>query len=349
MKMDSYNSILAFGKMPLMLLLLSLLLLAGCGSNDDENGDDTSNGSKGRVSSSSGEGTVNPNSSSSTNGGYPKLVEGQPGVQRGWNSRYWDGCRPHCTLPENAWKDKSYRPEDENPPPEAFDIIAKVCNKDNNEVPAYFWYDEWRKWFSNNSSCEENGPIDGEKLYTCWDMAPYAVNDTLAYGFAATPGTGDQCGKCFQMQFTGEWEDAEARPTHKALKGKTMIVMSSNIGHDVSGGQFDVMIPGGGVGAFNSFSDQLGMNAEDIGARMGGLLSSCEQNELNGGWEASLEQWQTCLRNRCNAVFGDKHENLLNGCLWQVDWYMAANNPVVLYKEVECPQYLIDKYRVSVK
>jgi hypothetical protein len=298
---------------------------------------------------SSGEEAVSSSSAPPAAESYPKLAEGQDGVQRGWNSRYWDGCRAHCTLPQNAWVGTSYDPSTENLPSEAFDMICKACDKDNNEVAAYFWYNDWQKWFSNNSSCEQGGPIPGANIYTCWDMAPVAVNDTLAYAFAATPGTGDQCGKCFQIQFTGEWKDVPDKPlpTHQALKGKTMIVMSSNIGHDVSGGQFDVLIPGGGVGAFNSFSDQLGMSAEALGSRMGGLLTDCD-NEITG-WSATLDQWQTCLRNKCNATFGDKSKILLEGCLWQADWYMAANNPSVLYKEVECPQYLIDKYRSNIR
>ena len=34
--------------------------------------------------------------------------------------------------------------------------------------------------------------------------------------------------------------------------------MASNIGYDVARGQFDVMIPGGGVGLFNGCADILG-------------------------------------------------------------------------------------------
>ncbi len=322
---------------------------SGGSSSSLESGTSSSSLEGGGVSS--GNETVSSSSSFTTPvaGSYPTLAEGQSGVQKGWNSRYWDGCRAHCTLPQNAWVGTSYDPSTENLPGAAFDMICKACNKDNNEVAAYFWYNDWQKWFSNNSSCEQGGPIPGENIYTCWDMAPVAVNDTLAYAFAATPGTGDQCGKCFQIQFTGEWRDVPDKPlpTHQALKGKTMIVMSSNIGHDVSGGQFDVLIPGGGVGAFNSFSDQLGMSAEALGSRMGGLLTDCD-NEITG-WSATLDQWQTCLRNKCNTTFGNKSKILLEGCLWQADWYMAANNPSVLYKEVECPQYLIDKYRSNVR
>ncbi|MEI8634903.1 hypothetical protein P4S72_28405 [Vibrio sp. PP-XX7] len=42
------------------------------------------------------------------------------------------------------------------------------------------------------------------------------------------------------------------------MQGKTMIVQALNIGYDVSGGQFDLLVPGGGVGAFNACSAQWG-------------------------------------------------------------------------------------------
>ena len=58
----------------------------------------------------------------------------------------------------------------------------------------------------------------------------------------------DACGKCFQLQFDGGFRHGEPKAAHAMMKGKTMIVMASNIGHDVGGGQFDIMIPGGGLG-----------------------------------------------------------------------------------------------------
>jgi hypothetical protein len=87
------------------------------------------------------------------------------------------------------------------------------------------------------------------------------------------------------------------------------------------------------------------------------LLNNCINNinavlgtdiRANESWRANLEQWQECLRRECNRVFGNKNKSLLNGCLWHVDWYMAADNPILYYKKVECPQYLKDKYRSSV-
>ena len=36
------------------------------------------------------------------------------------------------------------------------------------------------------------------------------------------------------------------------------------------------------------------------------------------------------------------------GCKWYADWYMAADNPTYNWEEVQCPQYLIDKYMSTV-
>jgi len=136
--------------------------------------------------------------------------------------------------------------------------------------------------------------------------------------------------------------------------------MASNIGGDVmynvtmkngkKGTQFDIMIPGGGVGAFNSFSDQLGLTVKDMGVGFGGLLSNCIEGGLanmgirDGSHRATLEQWQECLRNECKRVFNGKAKELYNGCMWHVDWFMAADNPTLHYQKVECPKYLKDKY-----
>ena len=51
--------------------------------------------------------------------------------------------------------------------------------------------------------------------------------------------------KCFALTFTGTGK-YETKANHQALKGKTLVVMASNIGYDVENGQFDMMIPGGG-------------------------------------------------------------------------------------------------------
>jgi uncharacterized repeat protein (TIGR02543 family) len=97
------------------------------------------------------------------------------------------------------------------------------------------------------------------------------------------------------------------------------------------------------VGAFDSFSGQLGISNSRLGQQYGGLLSDCE-TQL--GWaNGTLAQYQSCLRAKCNDVFSDpKHALLKEGCNFYADWFMAANNPKVTYRETTCPQELIDRY-----
>ncbi|MDR2731994.1 MAG: hypothetical protein LBB36_02115, partial [Fibromonadaceae bacterium] len=57
-----------------------------------------------------------------------------------------------------------------------------------------------------------------------------------------------------------------------------------------------------------------------------------------------VSDYQTCLKNKC-SIF--TNAALKAGCEFYADWFMAANNPTILYKEVDCPQYLIDKYKAT--
>jgi hypothetical protein len=51
----------------------------------------------------------------------------------------------------------------------------------------------------------------------------------------------------------------------------------------------------------------------------------------------------------CDAAFGDSnYPNLLRGCHWFADWFMAADNPTYQWEEVDCPQYLVDKYQTTI-
>ena len=235
---------------------------------------------------------------------YPPLEEGASGVKRGVTTRYWDGCRTSCSIARNC----------------------RACAKNG--------YDEVSPGESN--------------AYACFDMAPFAINDTLAYAFAATLETTLPCGKCARLQFNDEWPyDASPLVTHRALKGKTLIVMANNTG-TVGENHFDIMIPGGGLGAFDCFSEQIGSNPSDLGYRMGGLLSECMFDEDKSYGVPSnrftLEMWQDCLTKKCHRAFDGKPKELLDGCLWQSSWLMAADNPNVYWTEVACPKALVEKY-----
>jgi hypothetical protein len=288
---------------------------------------------------------------------YPTLEEGGE-VKKGWESRYWDGCKPHCSWPDNVETSQPW-------------AICRNCDRDNKEMPAYFLHDanEWwpgtylgtpnagdpnstiKEWEKSPAYAEWktiNPAYSGSPAYTCWDMIPHVIKDTLAYAFAATPKDGvNRCGKCYQLQFDGDdrKNPGRGRDTHRALIGKTLIVLSSNTG-GLEPGQFDIMIPGGGVGACkDAFSKQTGISEEDL-EQDGGLLSVCISKF--DYYKTPKDSLQNCVREECRKVFGSKSKELLDGCLFMADWYMAADNPTLVYKEVECPQYLVDKYRSTI-
>ncbi len=216
----------------------------------------------------------------------------------GYASRYWDCCEPHCAWPEHGG-------------------TASTCDAKGNKVAG-----------GSTSMC------DGGNAGICRGQFPIVVNDTLAFAFAATPGGESNCGKCFDLVFTGQGK--YATDNHTKLKGKHLIVMSNNVGYDVAGGQFDIMIPGGGFGIFDGCSAKMGWGSQ--GARYGGLLTECEESS---GYKAST--YKSCLTNKCNTSFANDPQ-AKEGCLFLANWMNAAGNPLHNYKEVECPQELIARF-----
>lgn len=258
------------------------------------------------VKSSSSQQQIKSSSSQATNPNASaeeaKYLNAGAGGQQGFATRYWDCCMPHCAWPEHGGK-------------------AKTCDA-KGKTPIG----------NNNGSICSNG-----QGTTCTSQTPIIVSEKLAYAFAATPGNDNTCGKCFALTFTGQGK-YETKANHQALKGKTLVVMASNIGYDVQGGQFDVMIPGGGVGAFNGCAN---MGWGDQGAQYGGLLSKCE-NEV--GYDGDLlNKRKECLKEKCNKSFANDAE-AKEGCLFLATWMEAAGNPLHTYKEVDCPQALIQKF-----
>ena len=268
---------------------------------------------------------------------------------KGWNSRYWDACKPHCSWISNGQEGKTDTTTQASY--EAGMTTARNCNIHDVEVPTFtlghavqqYWYG----FEGTNNAC---GNAKEKGVFTCTDMAPIAVNDSLSYAYVAGPGSQTTCGKCFHLQYDGSFKDASAnnaaKETHKALKGKHIVVMTSNIGHDVEVGQFDLMVPGGGVGAFDALSTQVNGQNINWGAGFGGFLTECQSKH---GYDNKLEVYQECVRDMCDAAFGNAgFPNLLRGCHWFADWYMAADNPTYHWEEVDCPQYLIDHYMTRI-
>ena len=270
----------------------------------------------------------------------------------GWNTRYWDACKPHCsqTSTDGAEGKPKINTQAEY---EASHYTARVCNIHDIEIPTFTYSKGLERYWvgiqNTPNACDEAQPATGGG-FTCTDMAPVAVNDTLAYAFVAGSAETTSCGKCFHLQYDGSFKDASGtnapKETHKALKGKHIIVMASNIGHDVKPGQFDLMVPGGGPGIFNALNLMIDRNDIEWGAQYGGFLTYCQQKL---GYDKGLTDYQSCVTEMCNAAFAESnYPNLLRGCLWFANWYMAADNPTYQWEEVECPQYLLDKYSTTI-
>ena len=256
---------------------------------------------------------VASSSSRASSNGYAKnnLVVVSGGASgSGWATRYWDCCKPSCSWTENAGSGNE----------------ARMCTTSGTEITNY----------STTSVC------NGGTAATCTSQIPMIIDDSTAYAFAAVPASnGGQCGHCYALTFTGNGKYENKSP-QQALKGKVLVVMASNVGTDVEQGQFDVMIPGGGVGLYNGCS---GMGwGSDMGAQYGGLLSDCESSV---GYSYSgttlISKRAECLTNKCNSTFANDAV-AKEGCLFLATWMSAAGNPMHNYVEVECPSELKAKY-----
>lgn len=268
----------------------------GCKSIQSASSTPKSSASQNPGQSSSSKNNQTQSSSSRAQSQGPSLLPKVIGQEKdGYATRYWDSCKPHC-----AWEGKG-------------GPVARTCHADGSKAGT-----------GEASAC------DGGPAGTCTDQTPQIVNDTIAYAFAATPGGGNDCGKCYMLTFKGTGASATNTPTddaHRSIKGKHLIVMASNIGYDVSHNQFDLMIPGGGNGAFNGCS-KMGLSC--AGASHGGFLTTCNYSK-------------SCLINMCNKEYAN-NTNMRNGCLFLANWMNAANNPEVKFVQVECPSALTAKY-----
>lgn len=242
-------------------------------------------------------------------GGCPVIKYVNGGMSgSGHATRYWDCAKPSCAWPENANQGTGK--------------MARQCGKDGVTL-------------LNDPSAPS--ALDGGNATTCKSQTAFTINgcDNIGFAFAATPGN-NSCGKCFELTFTGEGK-YETKTNHQKLKGKKLIVMASNIGGDVSSGQFDIMIPGGGVGIKNACGN-IGFN-QGTTTTHGGMLSDCE-NEVGYNGDVYSKR-KECLTKKCNATFSG---DALKGCLFLADFMEAAGNPLHTFKQVECPQVLLDKY-----
>ena len=199
---------------------------------------------------------------------------------KGKTTRYWDCCKP-----SGAWSGKA---SVTNP--------VTSCAKDGTTtVPA-----------STQSACS------GGTSFMASSQQPWAINTTLAYGFAAASIAGGTestwlCA-CYKLTFDSS----------TPVSGKSMIVQVVNTaGADVSTNQFDLLIPGGGVGIYNGCTAQFGAPAKGWGAQYGGISNLTECAQLPAA--------------------------LRPGCNWRFNWFSNANNPAVSFHRLKCPAALTEK------
>lgn len=234
-----------------------------------------------------------------------------PGSCDGYATGYWDCCKPHC-----GWKDNV---QGGSP--------LMACDMSDNSL---------------GSNVDAQSACNGGNAYQCHNLVPWAVDDKLAYGYAAVPASAqaDICGKCFELQFMGQTHNSEPDPGSTALAGKRMIVQAVNIGSDVANGQFDLLVPGRGVGMFDACSSQWGVSKADLGETYGGFLLACQKR----GNRQDHAAMKSCVMQSCMNVFEAKGlTELAAGCKWFIDWFQVADNPQLKYKQVSCPSEISGK------
>ncbi|KAK3503311.1 RlpA-like double-psi beta-barrel-protein domain-containing protein-containing protein [Neurospora crassa] len=193
----------------------------------------------------------------------------------GQSTRYWDCCKPSC-----SWSGKA---------PVNRPVLA--CDANNNPL----------------SDASIKSGCDGGSAYTCANNSPWAVNDQLSYGFAATKLSGGTesswCCACYALTFTSG-----------PVAGKTLVVQSTSTGGDLGSNHFDINMPGGGIGLFDGCKRQFGGLP---GAQYGGISS----------------------RSQCDSF----PAALKPGCQWRFDWFQNADNPNFTFKQVQCPSELTSR------
>lgn len=114
-------------------------------------------------------------------------------------TRFWDCCKPSC-----GWRGKA----DFNNPVES-------CTADGKPTDV-----------NAGTGC------NGGDAYQCSEQQPWAINDTMSYGYAgvyitqALTGSRTEdawCCACYQLDFTSD-----------PLIGKSMIIQASNTAYDIT-------------------------------------------------------------------------------------------------------------------
>lgn len=166
---------------------------------------------------------------------------------------------------------------------------------------------------SARSGCDDNPQ---GVSYMCTNQQPWVINKTFAMGFAAASFTGgvdtNLCCACFELTFGGD------------LVGKKMILQNTNTGGDLGKNQFDIAIPGGGVGIFTrGCHTQWNAPWNGWGDQYGGVHSAEECTQLP--------------------------KDLQPGCLFRFEFMENVSNPPIHFEQVECPKEIVAKTKCELQ
>nr|XP_023022929.1 endoglucanase-like [Leptinotarsa decemlineata] len=211
----------------------------------------------------------------------PEIIPVEGGLSGdGITTRYWDCCKPSC-----GWTDLVNNTRFKTP--------VHTCAIDGIEII---------------DPQQQSGCADVGAAYTCSNQQPFVVNSTLAYGFSAVSFTGGEdyhmCCSCMLLNFQGQ------------LSGKKMLVQITNTGSPLAVNQFDIELPGGGVGIYpHGCMKQWNASETGWGDTFGGVHSDAECSELP-------------------AV-------LQPGCHFRFQFMEGVSNPPVTFQQVQCPRELV--------
>jgi hypothetical protein len=226
----------------------------------------------------------------------PVLPDGPEWQLGTYTTRYWDCCKPSC-----AWNGKG-----------DVDRPVLACEAETGEIL---------------TDANVAGVCDGGTAASCASNQPWTYNDGVSLGFAAASVGGnhglngdENCGQCYELV----WSDEGG--AHPDIVGKSHIIQVTNIGYDVTGDHsFDLQIPGGGQGIFDTgcvrqFPGGLfgGYSTDDFdcGVRYGGCAD-----------ESGCSRLPSELRAGCEWRFGDSYR---------------SDNPYVRFRRVRCPAELVE-------
>lgn len=120
-----------------------------------------------------------------------------PGTTR----RYWDCCKPSCAM-------------------------SVVVGGVSGTVNTCDIHDQPLSDATLRSGCAGGGPA-----YMCSNLSPWAIAESMAYGFASVSTATPSCCSCYMLTFTSG-----------PIVGKQMVVQAVNINSNVSPNQFAIAV-----------------------------------------------------------------------------------------------------------